>query len=383
MSVLTKRPRAARDDRAVKNPLTWYMPRFWHGMRFSTWARELVRGRLAISPSRVPMTCAITCFTALNSVLAAMERVFYGRQIDAVHIEKPPLFILGHWRAGTTFLHELLIRDPAHTYFTTYQCFTPHHFVLTEKWVLPWAGVFVPERRPMDNMAAGWERPMEDEFALQSLGLRTPYLSVMFPNQGSIYQEYLSLRDVPERQREHWKRELLRFCKRVAFRDNRRLVIKSPAHTARIRTLLEMFPDAKFVHISRDPYALYRSTIGLWRSLNAEEGLQVPRDESWVGPFVLDSLRTMYDAYFEDRALFADNQIVELRYEDLVEDPKAQLREIYERLELGDFSRIEPALDAHLADVKNYRTNRHSMNDETRELIRREWRRYFEEYGYE
>jgi hypothetical protein len=383
MRVLTKRPKATREDRAVKNPLTWYMPRFWHGMRFSTWARELIRNWLAISPSRIPMTCAITCFTGLNSVLAALERVFYGRQIDAAQIEQPPLFILGHWRAGTTLLHELLIRDPEHTYFTTYQCFTPHHFVLSERWVLPWAGLFVPERRPMDNMAAGWDRPMEDEFALQSLGVPTPYLSVMFPNRGAVYPEYLSLRELSARARQRWKRELLQFCKRVALRDRRRLVIKSPAHTARVRTLLEMFPDAKFVHLSRDPYALYRSTVGLWRSLNVEEGLQVVRDESWVGSFVIDSLRRMYDAYLEDRELLGDDQLVELRYEDLVRDPKQQLRKIYLQLELGDFSNVEPALDDHLAEIKGYRRNRHTMDDKTGERIRREWRRYFEEFGYE
>jgi hypothetical protein len=71
-----------------------------------------------------------------------------------------------------------------------------------------------------------------------------------------------------------------------------------------------------------------------------------------------------------------------LSYEELVEDPKVQLRSIYERLELGDFARVEPALDDHLADVKNYRTNRHSIDDESSERIRREWAHYFEEFGY-
>jgi hypothetical protein len=197
-----------------------------------------------------------------------------------------------------------------------------------------------------------------------------------------VYPEYLSLREVPEADRAKWKHELLQFCKRAALRDNRRLVIKSPAHTARVRTLLELFPDAKFVHISRDPYALFRSTVGLWRSLNAEEGLQVVRDEHWVRPYVLDSLRRMYDAYLDDRDLLDANQLIELRYEDLVDDPKGQLRTIYERLDLGEFSRVESALDAHLTEVRNYRTNRHSMNDETRELIRGEWSRYFDEFGY-
>jgi hypothetical protein len=383
MSAITEPAPAPQQERTVKHPMAWYMPRFWHGMRLSTWLRELARNRFAASPSRWPMTCAVTCFTALNSVLAAIDRVAYGRKVEATELVAPPVFILGHWRSGTTFLHELMIRDPEHTYFTTYQCFTPHHFVLTERKVVPWIGVFVPERRPMDNMAAGWNRPMEDEFALQSLGVPTPYLSTMFPNRGEAYPEYLTLRNLDPKQRENWKRQLLEFCKRLTFQDPRRIVIKSPAHTARVRTLLEMFPDAKFIHISRDPYALFRSTLGLWRSLNAEEGLQAVRDDAWLEEFVIDSLQRMYDAYFEDRALLPANQLVELSYEELVEDPKSQLRSIYERLELGDFARVEPALDDHLADVKNYRTNRHTIDDESSERIRREWARYFAEFGYE
>jgi hypothetical protein len=385
MSVLSvPRADAPVTPPAVKHPLKWYMPRFWHGMRFSTWARELAHNRFAVSPSRLPMTCAITGFTLVNSALAALERVVYGRKIDAVNIAEPPLFILGHWRAGTTFLHELLIRDAAHTYATTYQCFAPHHFVLSERFVTPWTGVFVPARRPMDNMAAGWERPQEDEFALGNLGAPTPYLSMMFPNRGEKYSEYLSLRDLSIAERDAWKRELLQFIKRLSLADNRRIVIKSPGHTARVRTLLEMFPNARFVHIARDPYALYPSTMSLWHSLNELQGLQAVRDERWLGPAVLDSLRRMYDAYLEDRLLLRADQLVELRYEDLIDDPKAQLRLIYERLQLGDFGRVGPALDEHLAEVQNYRTNRHrDMDDVTRQMIRDQWSRYFEEFGYE
>ncbi|HYO24916.1 MAG TPA: sulfotransferase, partial [Lacipirellulaceae bacterium] len=182
MSVSSPSTDAPAAPRAVKNPLSWYMPRFWHGMGFPTWLRELARHRFAVSPTRAPMTCAITAFTLMNSVLAVLERVAYGRRIDATELAEPPLFILGHWRAGTTFLHELLIRDPRHTYPTTYQCFAPSHFVLSERYVTPYTRVFVPERRPMDNMAAGWDRPREDEFELVILGVPWVYLCFMFPN---------------------------------------------------------------------------------------------------------------------------------------------------------------------------------------------------------
>ena len=383
MSVLSRRARFPRSERVVKNPFTWYMPRFWHGMRISTWLRELARNRFAVSPSRVPMTCSIAGFALVNSALALVDRAVYSRKVERVDIAQPPLFILGHWRAGTTFLHELLIRDPAHTYATTYQCFAPHHFVLTERWFTPWSEFLLPSRRPMDNMVTGWQRPQEDEFALQNLGVPTPYLSVLFPNRGEAYPEYLTLRDLPEEARRDWKRQLQQFFKRIALTDPRRLVIKSPAHTARVRTLLELFPDAKFIHLSRHPYELYSSTMMLWRSLNEVQGLQAVDDDAWVSDWVIDSLRRMYDAYLEDRTLLADDQLIELRYEDLSQDPKAFVRDIYERLQLGDFAPIEAPLDAHLADVKSYRANRHALDDASRELVEREWGPYFAEFGYE
>jgi omega-hydroxy-beta-dihydromenaquinone-9 sulfotransferase len=383
LSVSTPRRAASGAQPVVKHPLAWYMPRFWHGMRFTTWVRNLARNRFAVSPSRIPMTCAITGFTAINSALAGAEKLIYGRRIAAVELAQQPLFILGHWRAGTTFLHELMIRDPAHAYPTTYQCFAPNHFVLSERYVTPWAGMFVPERRPMDNMAAGWDRPMEDEFALANMGAPSLYLSFMFPNHGGQDAASLTLEGLSARQLELWKSRLLRFIKSLSLGDNRRLVLKSPPHTGRVRTLRAMFPKAKFVHICRDPYSLYRSTMALWRSLNAEEGLQVAKDRGQVQVQVLDNLRRMYDAYLDDRRLLGDDQLIELRYEDLIEDPKAQLRMIYDRLGLGEFARVEPALDEHLAEVKNYRTNRHSMDDETAALIRTQWSRYLDEFGYE
>ena len=102
MSAERERAADRRNDR-VKNPFTWYMPRFWHGMQASTWLRELSRGGFRVSPSRAPMACSITGFTLLNSALALVDQAVYGRKVERAVIEQPPLFILGHWRASTTF----------------------------------------------------------------------------------------------------------------------------------------------------------------------------------------------------------------------------------------------------------------------------------------
>ena len=130
-----------------------------------------------------------------------------------------------------------------------------------------WLGFLMPSRRPMDNMAAGWARPQEDEFALCMMGQPSPYLTIAFPNRPPQFSEYLDLQNLPPRAVARWQRAYLGFLRRLTFKDPRRLILKSPPHTCRIKLLLELFPDARFVHIVRDPYVVFPSTVNLWKSL--------------------------------------------------------------------------------------------------------------------
>lgn len=383
MSVLSERTSAPRRERIVKNPFPWYTPRFWHGMRFTTWVKHLARTRCDVSLGKLPTAASITAVSLLNSGLAGLDHLIYSRRVSRVELRQAPLFILGHWRSGTTFLHELLIRDPEHTFPSTYQCFVPHHFVFTDAWITPWTKGLLPNRRPMDNMAAGWHRPQEDEFALGNLGQPTPYLSMIYPRRGPVYPEYLDMRELTEEQVQEWQRALQGFFQRITYRDNRRIVVKSPPHTGRVRVLLKMFPDAKFVHLVRDPFDMYASTVNLWKSLNEVQRLQAAGDQAWVEEYVLDNLQRMYASFEADRELLRGDQLYDLRYEDLVDDPVGQLRRIYSQLELGDFARVEPAVTSHLAEVKNYRTNRFVLDEPTCDRVRGRWAGYFERYGYD
>jgi hypothetical protein len=382
MSVISERLAAPRRERVVKNPVPWYTPRFWHGMCFSTWMKVLARNQFDVSLSKLHTALSITAVSGINSLLATLDKLFCSRAVAQVEITESPLFILGHWRAGTTFLHELLIRDARHTFPNTYQCFVPHHFVFTEKWLAPLTSVLIPKRRPMDNMAAGWQRPQEDEFALCNLGIPTPYLSMLFPRRGPADPEYLDLRELSDAERKEWEGALNYFFRRITFRDHRRIIVKSPPHTARVRALVELYPQAKFVHIVRDPYELFVSTVGLWKSLNEVQRIQSPGDDSWLDEFVLDTFERMYAAFEADRQLLGGDQLVELKYEELVQNPLEEVRSVYSRLNLGDFSLIEPELRAHLADVKNYRPNQYELPEEKRRLIATRWAGYIERYGY-
>src|SRR5262249_46500063 len=155
---------------------------------------------------------------------------------------------------GTTLLHELLICDERHTFPTAYECFEPNHFLLTEKLMTRFLWFLAPTKRPMDNMAFGWDRPQEDEFALCMLGQPSPYLSIAFPNNGFADAQYLDLEAVQPRALARWKNAFHGFLQTITFRNPKRVVLKSPPHTCRIKVLKQMYPDAVFIHIVRNPY---------------------------------------------------------------------------------------------------------------------------------
>ena len=97
-------------------------------------------------------------------------------------------------------------------------------------------------------------------------------------------------------------------------------MLKSPPHTSRLRVLLEMFPKAKFVHIVRDPYMLFPSTIHLWKRLYCDQGLQKPNFNG-LEEHIFNTLTRMYNAFERDRHLIGPGQFCEVRYENLIADP--------------------------------------------------------------
>jgi hypothetical protein len=353
-------------------------------MNFPTWLRLLARNRFAVAPSRLPLAAWITATSVLNSFAASFEQLMFSHRVRQTRLRQPPLLVLGHWRSGTTLLHELLMLDPRHVCPNTFQCFAPQHFLWTE-WFVPslirWT---LPATRPMDDVRAGWDRPQEDEFALCNLGVPSPYLVWAFPNHGPAADEYLHLRSLPAAEREAWKDAWRRFVQRVALVRDGRIVLKSPTHTARVRTILEVFPDARFVHIVRDPLVIFPSTVRLWKSLSEVQGLQILNEHApWIERQVLDTFVRMYECFERDRELIRAGRLVDVRYEELVADPVGQMRQVYRGLDLGDFANVESALLRHTIKTRDYRTNRYALPPEVAEKVRGRWAPYFQRYGYD
>ena len=167
----------------------------------------------------------------------------------------------------------------------------------------------------------------------------------------------------------------------LAVADPRRPVLKSPPHTARVAVLAEMFPEARFLHVVRDPCVVFASTMRLWRSLHDVQGLQVDRGET-LERYVFAAFEEMYAAFERDRAVLPAGRLHEIRYEDLVADPVGQLAEAYEQLDLGDFGRVRTVFETQARSMKRYRTNTYNHDPRIVAEVATRWRPFFDRYGY-
>ena len=319
-----------------------------------------------------PRCLALFGSAAWNTLLAAWEEDLHGAAIRATDVA-PPLFILGHWRSGTTHLHNLLAQDSRFGFPTLYACLYPHHFLSSERWLgRLWANA-VPRKRLIDNMSARFWVPFEDEFAVATMTGLSPYLGWAFPEREDHYERYLSFEGVAAEDVDRWKAALLLFVRKVALRSQKPLVLKSPPHTARVRLLLDLFPDARFVHIRRDPFEVFPSTrhmVSVAYTLSNFHAF----DLRGLDERVFRRYRVLEERYRADRALIPSGRLHELTYEELVRDPIGALDRLYAALGLGDLSPALPVLDKYLAKQGEYRRNEYPpLDSATRERVKREW----------
>lgn len=358
-----------------------WAPRFWFGASFRALVRLFWHNRVAIHPSLAPIAAMNLAASSVNSTLGFVQQMVYGRRVARTEIKDAPIFVIGHWRSGTTLLHELLALDEQFTFPTSLACFAPHHFLLSERLSQPWLGWLLPPQRPMDYMPLAWNSPQEDEFALCNLGIPSPYWSIGFPNHRNQCQEYLDLESLSDAARRRWQQAFLWFLKQLTFREPKQIVLKSPTHAFRIRALLEMFPDARFLHIVRNPYEVFFSTIKLRMRLEGGQGFQ-KANFAGLHEQVLDTYVKLHGKLRETRPLVAANRFHELRYEDLIADPIRELRTAYERLGLEHFHRAVPAMGQYFAAREGYRAAAYPMLPAEREEIARRWGEFFRQYGY-
>jgi hypothetical protein len=339
------------------------------GIRFPVLMKLSFRHGISLLPKYLIRYLILLENSLFSSVLTLAERYNFARKIEATRIALPPVFIIGHWRSGTTYLHQLFYLDPQFTTPTMVQTVIPDHFLFSAKYYVPILKRALPKTRPMDNVKMGALEPQEEEFALIRMGSVSPIERIIFPRRNTFFMDGFD-EFIPEgRKLEHWKSNLLTFYKKITLLTGKRIVSKNPAHTMRIALLAEMFPGARFIHIIRDPETVVPSSKRLWNIMWAENGLK----RGWKAPDT-GEVATVLGKFLanvagESRKL-GTHQFSEVRFEDLEKDPLGELDRIYTELQLPMDDEFRKNVINFLEENRGYRKNTYKLTEEDRQVIR-------------
>ncbi|MEZ5198903.1 MAG: sulfotransferase [Bacteroidales bacterium] len=352
------------------------------GTTFSKFTKMLLRNGFSLYPAYFLRLL----FLLQNGIWASLFKWKEKRKNRAILNDFPvpanPLFIVGHWRTGSTFLHQLLSLDNQLSAPTVFQVSIPDSFLVSRKYYEPVMSRMMGTYRPMDKVKIGFDEPQEDEYALIKLAGGSPLEKLIFPDRDDYflnnYSDFIPKND----HLIEWKREFNHFLKKLSFQSGKRLVLKNPFHSMRIPLLAEMFPDAVFIHIHRHPYAVVPSTQNMWNIVGKQNRLK----RKWKEPEIEDVanlLDKMYEKVQADLKELPESRWFEIRFEEFEKDPVSNLQKMYECLNLTFSDEYTAALNEKLLQLKGHKKNKYVLSDEHKKLIREKLKKHFAYYNYE
>lgn len=330
----------------------------------------------------IPRAFLISLLSAGGGIVRAKERKWFEQKIEPLPLTEDPIFVIGHWRSGTTFLHTLMSQDDRLGYISNYQSWLPEQSLKIRPIPRQIFQHSLPTKRPMDNMALTLDSPQEEEYSLGNLGMFGFYQGWSFPRKMSAYFDRSVLFEgVTPGYIEQWKKAYLRIIKLAAHKNQgKRLILKNPANTARIKVLLELFPDAKFIHIYRNPYVVYPSTQNLYRKLLPIHTFQ-SFGEPEMGDNVLDFYQKLMQRFFETQSLIRPQNLIEVKYEDLEANPVGEVAKIYSQFGLA-FEPMKTQLEEYWAAQPHYAKNQYRFEPEDVEKVSRHCQLTIDRWGY-
>lgn len=295
-----------------------------------------------------------------------------------------PVFIIGHWRSGTTYAHNLLSCDDSFGYCSTYQTVFPHLMLWGRPFFKRCMAAVMPSSRPTDSMALGPDLPQEEEFALSNMTPCSHYHFWMFPRRMAEYRDrYLTFAAATDAERGEFmdaQDKVMRIALHVS--GKRCFLSKNPPHTGRVGMLLRRYPKARFIYLVRNPYVVYESTHNFFSATLQAVAMQSITAEELDRQIVLN-YRALYGSYEADKRLIPEGQLFEVRFEDLEAAPIQTVQRMYERLSLGDFERARPAMERYLGTQRGYRKKKYVFGERTLQTVGQNWGEALRQWGYE
>ena len=351
-------------------PLDVWLPRLWEA-------------RFRIGGAYIPRMIAVAVMSTVNTVLTLPERLLMPLLLRRQQV-KPPVFILGAYRSGTTHLHNILALDPQFCTTRAFHIMNPVGCLFSGWLITPLLGLFLPGKRPMDGVRFHLFSPQEEEFALACNTKMSVYWGITFPQEWPKFERYLLPQQLPAAEQREWRSHYDFFLKKLTFWSNKRPLLKNPCNTGRMDVLSDMYPGAKFIHIRRHPQVVYQSNMHLCRQAHVLSQVQDPVPEtSYTTRFVDHHYLAMEQAFAESASTMPANELTEIRFEDLETNPIDVVQQLYQQLELDYTPEFDRKLRAYLQSLEGYKKNRHrQLSTDQRKLVEEKLGSLIHRWGY-
>ncbi len=354
------------------------------GVRLDVWLKLLKENK--IDKKFYLQAAVITMESALLTPLAYLEYLLFWLPIQFTKLEKDPIYVVGFWRSGTTYLQNLLTRDPQFGWFDPVSTITFSNSILLRKPLTMLARNGLKGARAMDNLDFELELPMEEAHACTNLTDLSISHMMAFPDHGkggkyvnAIFTDALSSKD-----RKRFYSVYNYMLKKLTFmKGGKQLLLKSPDNTARIAFLKRAYPRAKFINIYRNPYTVVRSALNMFRIEMDKYALSESVSDQYLLDRVCLIFERVYRRAFRDLDRLGPCDKIEIKYEEFVEHQEEYIEQIYKQLGIRNYDKAYPYLKEYMDSMKEYQTNTYDYSPELIQRVNDRLAFYFERYGYE
>ena len=343
----------------------------------------LIENKLRIHPKYWLRFLYALFLVTISTPLRFIQWVRFNGKIKRTELIEDPIFIIGNYRTGSTYLMTLMTFDKRMGYVSNVETYAPHMFLGFPRFTRWLIDSSLPDTRPMDNVKMYPELPTEEEYAVGAMSKYGYYNAFVFPRNFDKYSSYLTFEGKPK-DLEKWKKVYHYFVQMMTLKyKGKQLFFKNPSNCYKLPHVLEMYPNAKFIHIYRNPYNLYASIYKFFDTTIALFALQT-WDKDEIKKTILQNFKLMYEYLERDMPLIKEENITHVKYEDFIQEPLETIDRIYEELslELDDEYRNN-IKDYSEAQKRDYKTNVHNISPEVIELVNQYMEDYREKFGYE
>jgi hypothetical protein len=316
----------------------------------------------------------------LSNLLIVQDALSHSAPLAAAPIHQP-VFITGLPRSGTTFLHRLMLTDPANRAPTVWETIYPSPVAGTREQriarvarqlrAFEW---LAPEFRSLHPLEATSPQECSEITAhvFRSLRFDTNY-------HVPSYRNWLDADVVRHLPAYRFHKRFLQMLQQQDGAAEPRWVLKCPEHLFALEAIRAVYPDARLVFVHRDPVKVLLSQARLTEVLRRPFTRRL--DPKTLGPDEsrrwLDGTRRMLTV--GDDAGFPA-PVCHVHHMDLVSDPASTVEGVYRHFGMTPPPQMARAIETYVTERPNGGYGEHSYHFEDHGLNEAEERAKFRPY---